>query len=145
MGATTVLMTAGLDLPKNVRGIIADCGFTSPWQILSSVFRNTLHLPAGPSLCVAEVFARVIGGFSLRQKDTRKVLKNCKVPVFIVHGTADELVPCEMTRQGFEACTGDKELYIVEGARHGMSFINERDIYKEKITAFLNRILGAAK
>lgn len=30
MGATSVLMAAGLPLPANVRGIIADCGFTSP-------------------------------------------------------------------------------------------------------------------
>lgn len=33
MGATTVLMTAGLDLPKNVKGIAADCAFTSPKRL----------------------------------------------------------------------------------------------------------------
>ena len=32
MGATTVLMAAGLELPVNVRGIVADCGFTSPMR-----------------------------------------------------------------------------------------------------------------
>ena len=31
MGCATTLMAAGLDLPDNVKGIIADCGFTSPW------------------------------------------------------------------------------------------------------------------
>ena len=30
MGCATTLMAAGLDLPDNVKGIIADCGFTSP-------------------------------------------------------------------------------------------------------------------
>lgn len=33
MGATTVLMAAGLDLPNNVHGIAGDCGFTSPQAI----------------------------------------------------------------------------------------------------------------
>ena len=30
MGAATVMMTSSMDLPKNVIGILADCGYTSP-------------------------------------------------------------------------------------------------------------------
>jgi len=143
MGASTVLYLADENLPKNVKGIIADCGFTSPWEIISSVFRNVTHLPAGPSLWIAEVFARVFGGFSLRQKDTRKVLKNSKLPVLMVHGMDDSFVPCEMTRQGYAACTGEKEIFIVEGAEHGLSFVKEPLRYKEKVVAFLDKNLEA--
>ena len=143
MGASTVLYLADEKLPPNVKGIIADCGFTSPWEIISSVFRKVTHLPAVPSLWVAEVFARVFGGFSLRQKDTREVLKNSRLPLLIVHGTADDFVPCEMTRQGYEVCVGDKEMYLVEGAEHGLSFLKESDRYKEKVLAFLDRNLEA--
>lgn len=145
MGASTVLYLADENLPSNVKGIIADCGFTSPWEIISSVFRNVTHLPAGPSLWVAEGFARVFGGFSLRQMDTRQVLKHNKLSLLIVHGTADGFVPCEMTRQGYEACTGDKEMFLVEGADHGLSFLKDSVRYKEKVLAFLDRNLGAVK
>ena len=58
MGASTVLFLADEELPTNVKGIIADCGFTSPWEIISCVFRNVTHLPAGPSLWVAELFEK---------------------------------------------------------------------------------------
>ena len=44
MGATTVLMAAGLDLPQNVHGIMADCGFTSPHAIWKHVAERNLHL-----------------------------------------------------------------------------------------------------
>lgn len=145
MGASTVLFLADEKLPANVKGIIADCGFTSPWEIISCVFRKVTHLPAGPSLWVAELFARIFGGFSLRQKNTKEVLKNSKLPVLMVHGVDDGFVPCEMTQQGYDACGGEKEIFLVEGADHGLSFLKDTERYKEKVQAFLDRNLEAAK
>lgn len=145
MGASTVLFLADEKLPANVKGIIADCGFTSPWEIISCVFRRVTHLPAAPSLWVAEVFARIFGGFSLRQKNTKDVLKYSKLPVLMVHGTEDGFVPCEMTQQGYDACTGDKEIFLVEGADHGLSFLKDTNCYKEKVQAFLDRNLEETK
>jgi len=141
MGASTVLFLADEALPANVKGIIGDCGFTSPWEIISCVFRNVTHLPAGPSLWVAELFARIFGGFSLREKNTKEVLQNSKLPVLMVHGTEDGFVPCEMTKQGYAACTGEKEIFLVEGADHGLSFLKDSQRYKEKVLAFLDRNL----
>ena len=40
MGATTVLLASCFDFPANVRAIIADCGFTSPYEIAKSVLRR---------------------------------------------------------------------------------------------------------
>ena len=142
MGASTMLYLADKELPKNVKGIIADCGFTSPKAILSSVFTKVTHLPAAPSIWAADLFARLFAGFSLAQCDTRKSLANSKLPVFMVHGTADSFVPCEMTKQGYEVCTGPKQLLLVEGAEHGVSFLVDRMQYTEMIMAFLEKILG---
>ena len=44
MGAATVLMASGLPLPENVRGIVADCGYTSPHAIWEHVATDNLHL-----------------------------------------------------------------------------------------------------
>ena len=45
MGAATVLMASGLELPPNTRGIVADCGFTTPWDIMAHVARRDYKLP----------------------------------------------------------------------------------------------------
>lgn len=137
MGASTVLYLADRKLPDNVRGIVADCGFTSPKEILSSVFYNVTHLPAGPSLWVAEWFARVFAGFSLQEKDTRKALAASRYPVLLIHGTGDAFVPCEMTRQGYDACTGIKSVLMVEGAEHGYSVIRDPEHYAEALETFI--------
>jgi len=59
----------------------------------------------------------------------------------MVHGMDDGFVPCEMTQQGYDACIGEKELILVEGADHGLSFLKDTERYKEKVRAFLDRNL----
>jgi fermentation-respiration switch protein FrsA (DUF1100 family) len=113
MGASTMLYLADKDLPENVKGIVADCGFTSPKEIVSQVFRAVTHLPAVPSIWVAELCARFFADFSLYECDTRKVLQNSRLPVLMVHGTGDDFVPCRMTEEGYQACTSEKELLLV--------------------------------
>ncbi len=137
MGASTMLYLADQDLPANVKGIIADCGFTSAKDIISVVFRRVVHLPPMASVWVADLFARLFAGFSLTEKDTRKTLKNSKLPVFMVHGVEDGYVPCEMTEEGYAACTSPKQLLLVEGADHGTSFVVDREKYLECILSFL--------
>lgn len=145
MGASTVLYLADTNLPDNVKGIIADCGFTSPWEIIKSVFRNTVHLPAAPSLWVADLFARIFAGFGLTEKDTRKTLQNSKVPVLLVHGEADGFVPCEMTRQAYAACKEPKEVFLVKNADHGVSFLVAKERYVEIVENFLDKYVGGRK
>ena len=49
MGAATVLMAGGLNLPRNVVGIVADCGYSSPAAIIRKVIRDQhLHFPGLP-------------------------------------------------------------------------------------------------
>ena len=44
MGASTVLMASGLPLPANVKGIAADCGYTSAKEIWKHITNDNLHL-----------------------------------------------------------------------------------------------------
>jgi len=142
MGASTVLYLADKELPSNVRCIVADCGFTSPREILSSVFKRVTHLPATASLWFTELLARAFAGFSLTQEDTRRSLKHSKLPVFMVHGTDDNFVPCEMTKQASALCSGKMQVLYVEGAEHGVSFLTEPETYKTRLLAFLNEHVG---
>ena len=137
MGASTVLYMADEDLPDNVCGIIADCGFTSPKEILKHVFRKTVHFPAGPIIWVTDLLARIFAGFSLYAKDSRKTLAKSRVPVFMVHGMEDKFVPCDMTRQGYDACTSEKQLLLVAGAGHGVSYFHDQVGYAAALMYFL--------
>ncbi len=137
MGASTVMFMADEKLPENVRGIIADCGFTSPRDIIASVFRDATHLPATPTLWVTDLLARVIAGFSLCEKSTEKSLAHSRLPVLLIHGKADDFVPCEMTQRSYDACASSKKLLLVENAGHGVSFLVDHMRYITHIEEFL--------
>lgn len=141
MGASTVLYLADRKLPENVKGIIADCGFTSPKDILATVFKKVTHLPAVPTLWATDLFARIFACFSIYEKDTRKALGNSRLPVLMIHGTGDDFVPCHMTEQGYAACTGAKKMLLVEGAEHGVSIVKDRVAYTEAVLTFLEENL----
>ena len=137
MGASTVMYLADEELPENVKGLIVDCGFTSPKEILASVFRRVTHLPPCLSLWATDLFARLFAGFHLSQKDSRKTLAKNRLPILMVHGAEDGFVPCEMTEEGYAVCTGTKQLLLVEGADHGVSFLVDRQRYTELLENFL--------
>ena len=145
MGAATVMYLAGMKLPENVRGFVADCGFTSPREIISHVFTQKTHLPAWPFLWATELCARFFGGFSLKEMDTTRTLQNNTRPILLVHGMKDDFVPTHMTQRSFEACAGDKTLLLVEEAEHGISFLVAREAYLEKIHQLLEKVQGRAQ
>lgn len=142
MGASTLLFAAGDDLPPNVRGISADCGFSSPKDILSKIIRERYHLPPALVLPLMDVWARVLGGFSFYEMDSRKTLAKARVPILFIHGKADHFVPCAMTQAGYEACMSDKELHLVEGAGHGRSYLFALDELTAALVDFFNRNLS---
>lgn len=142
MGATSVLLAAGSDLPDNVVGVIADCPFTSPREIFESVMAQ-LHLPRallwGAGLC-----CRVMAGFSIDGASTVEALKKCTLPLLMAHGEADDFVPCAMGRASFAAAAStDKQLLTVPGAGHGMSYLVDRPRVHAALTAFLDRLCPA--
>lgn len=136
MGAATVLMTADLELPENVRGILADCGFTSIHDIWRHVARRNLHLPYRIYGGLADNLCRQKISVGTKECSTVNALKNSRVPVMFVHGTDDHFVPVEMTYRNYQACASKKCLLIVPGADHGMCYFKERDRYEQMVLDF---------
>jgi len=136
MGASTVLMTSGFELSENVRGIIADCGFTSPKAIWKHVVKNNMHLPYGLYSAGVDEECRKRIQHGSDDYSCTEALKNCKVPVLFIHGTDDKFVPVEMTYENYKACASSKRLLIVPGASHGMSYMTDTEGYQREIKEF---------
>ena len=141
MGASTVLYLADKMLPKNVKGIIGDCGFTSPKDIISIVFRKVAHFPPDLIIFFTNLWTRLFAGFALGEMDTRKVLANSRIPVLLIHGRADNFVPCWMSEAAFEVCASYKEILLIDGAKHGVSFLKAPEQYTEAVVRFINYLL----
>ncbi len=136
MGAATVLFASGLELPENVSGIIADCGYTSVPDILRAVAKWQ-HIPSYPLLWLVALWFRLFSGCNIYSDSTLEALKKNTRPVLFLHGEADSFVPCYMSRQNYEACTAPKELITVKGADHGKSYLVEPERCMNALKSFV--------
>jgi len=139
MGATTVLMASGLELPGNVRGIIADSGFTSPVAIWKHIAQDDMHLPFILENAYSRVVYRKKLGVSAASYSTVDALRTNRIPVLFVHGQDDTFVPVDMTRENYAACTAPKDILIVPGAIHGLSYPVDEKRYQQKEIEFWSR------
>ena len=123
MGSSTVLMSSGEPYPENVKLIIADCGFTSPYEIFRHVVNTTMKIPFKLFIPLFDAMCKNKCGFSVYEYSTVEALKKCTVPVFFIHGEADKFVPPSMTVDNYEACASEKYVLSVPNAPHAVSFM----------------------
>ena len=135
MGAATVMTCADKDLPPNVIGILADCGYDSAENIIRKVIRQ-MKLPDGPAYPFVKLGARLFGHFDLEETSPLLALKNAKVPVIFFHGEDDDFVPCDMSRAAYEVCASRKRLVTIPGAGHGLSYPVAPDRYLQEAGDF---------
>ena len=137
MGGATVMMTAGEDLPEQVKGIVEDCGYTSVWDIFSDELRYLFHLPDFPVLYAADAVSRIRAGYGFQNASSIEQLKKSQVPVLFIHGSEDTFVHTDMVYELYEACPTQKDLLVVEGAGHGEAYLMDPDLYFDTVFEFL--------
>ncbi|MBE6959808.1 MAG: alpha/beta hydrolase [Ruminococcaceae bacterium] len=133
MGAATVMIAAGQNIPENVVGVIADCGYTSAKDIIQKVIKKDMHLPPVLAYHFVKLGAKIFGGFDLDSYSPIEAMPNCKVPVFFVHGEGDNFVPCEMSDACSKACAAEHVFHTVPGAGHGLAYLIDPEGYKEAV------------
>lgn len=143
MGAATVLMASGLSLPRQVKGIVADCPYASAKEIICKV-GNDLHLPAKLAYPFVALGARLFGGFHLEETDAIRAVEQAKTPILIFHGEADSFVPEEMSRSVWEANPTLVRRYTFPEAAHGISYLADPGRYRSILESFAAEVLEKA-
>lgn len=137
MGAATVLMAAGLPIAGRVRGIIADCGYSTPQEIVKITLEKNIGKLAGPTLAAVNLNCKLREDFTLGDYTPIEAMtQNTEIPCLFIHGDADDFVPWRMSVENYYACQAPKDLLIVHGAGHGLSFLVDPETYTNKVLAF---------
>lgn len=141
MGGATVLMASGLDLPPQVKGIISDCGFTSPKEVFTHALHSMYRLPAFPVIPAADIINKKLAGYGMDECNAKREVANAKVPILFIHGSNDTFVPVRMCDEIYECCASPKKKLIVEGAAHAESYYKDMAGYEEAMTEFFDDAL----
>lgn len=141
MGAATVLMASELLDKETIKCIIADCGYTSPKEIMCKVCKEVFHTKGEPWFMVLNQACKK-AGFDLSSASANEAVKKTDIPILFFHGTGDSFVPVEMGLRNYEACASEKDMVIAEGAEHGFTFLAQKQECLDKIKDFLKKYVG---
>ena len=142
MGASTVLMAAAAPLPPQVKGVLADCGFTSAKAIMYKVLRQ-IKLPPKVVYPFVRLGAILYGGFDPERYSAIDAVTRATLPTIFFHGGDDDYVPWEMSQENYDACASRKELVIIPGAGHGLSYPVDKPTYLKALGDFFGPELSA--
>lgn len=139
MGGATVLLASELELPENVKGIIADCPYSAPIDIILHVGKS-MSIPSWLIRPFTIWGARIFGGFDLCETDAFVAVQNSQIPILIIHGESDHFVPCEMS----DLAAQNPEMITrltIPGADHGISYLVDPDTYRCTVSEFIHKVL----
>lgn len=141
MGAGTVLMTGDKELPEQVAGVVADCGYTSACDEFAYQIKKCFHMPmVAPILFLTNLISKKKAGFDIRKAAPIEAVKTCKVPHLFIHGDKDDYVPYYMMDELYEACNARKWKVTVPGAVHARSYYVNPELYEESLEKFRKEV-----
>lgn len=143
MGAATVLMMSGLpELPDAVLGGISDCAYSDAFAMFQTTAAGWLGISSLPDWCLEFICFtfRLRGGYDLHEASPITNVKHARIPILIIHGDKDRMIPVEMSQELYDATTSEKELWIVEGAGHAQSQDKDPEGYFGHVKVFLKSV-----
>ena len=135
MGAATVLLTAGENLPDNVVSALADCPYSSTREIICKIVRE-MKLPVKIIYPLIRLGAIIFGGFDPNKSEPQDAVKHATIPIIFVHGDIDSFVPLYMSEKMYEICPTEKAIYVSPGAEHGLAFPKNQEGYYKAVGDF---------
>lgn len=139
MGAATVLMMSKNADDEAIKGIIADCPYTSAWEEFSYQLHTSFHLPDFPLLHICDLYSRIFARYSFKDASPLNAVKQARKPILFIHGREDDFVPFFMQKILFDACPTEKYLLSVDGAVHARSYYTDPPAYENAISSFTDR------
>ena len=136
MGGATVMNVAGEKIPKQVKAIIEDCGYTSVWDVFKTHI-NMNEVESEIALHMASFVTKMRAGYYLEDVKPLEQVKKSQTPILFIHGSQDNFVPFSMLDELYQAANCQKEKLVVEGAGHANSCSVGEDIYYQTIYRFI--------
>jgi uncharacterized protein len=125
-GAVGARLVAGRD---DLAGIILESTFTSLNEIAAAAY------PFLPSF----LFRRLRGSF-----DNRARVRELRIPLLVVHGSRDRLVPPAMGRELYETAPEPRRWFEIRGADHNNAFSVGGAPYFDRLSAFVLEVAGGS-
>ncbi len=143
MGAAIALQVAAHN--EWIRAVWADSPFASLRRVSAEFLERVTRLPGSllnPVVWTTVQVANYRGKFDVLAVDPLALAAKIKCPVYLVHGTADQLIATTHSQNIHDALGGERHLWLIEGARHARGVRYARNDYAERLVSFFTEKLN---
>ena len=141
MGAATVLMVSGMDLPGNVKAVIADCPYDAPSNIIKKVLGQDMGMPVKLVYPLIRFGGKLYGKFDLNADSPVAAVQRTKLPILLIHGDDDRFVPYAMSCNIHAAAPEKICFHTVPGAGHALNYVTDPEGYSRAVREFTERYI----
>ncbi len=142
MGAATTMMLSGTEQLQQIKCYVEDCGYTSVWDEFSQELNVRFGLPEFPIMHVSSLMSNALLGWSFKEASALESIKRCNKPMLFIHGDQDTFVPTWMVYDLYKAKPQPKKLWIVEGAEHAVSYLENKEEYTKYVANFIEQYMN---
>lgn len=141
MGAATVLMASGLELPKNVKAVIADCPYDAPSNIIKKVGATDMGLPVKLVYPLIKMGGMLYGKFNLEADSPVEAVKKSGIPILLIHGDEDRFVPYQMSVNIHAAAPDKIHFHTISGSGHAINYVTAPEEYTKIVNEFTEKYI----
>lgn len=135
-GLTAFMAAALTELPHQVVGLIGDC----PYPSIPGTFANIIPRPLGVlALPLCSLWFRLFAGFSISDCTALPQAKNIRVPVLMICGQEDIMVPLASQQELYGSLQTKKRMWVCPRDKHCTAYLLEPAHYEEEIKAHIVR------
>lgn len=139
MGAAVAIQVAAID--TRVAAVVAESSFASLRTVFDDYQRRMIKLPWHYLRNIVIKRSEYLAKFKANDVAPAESVKNVHVPIFLLHGTEDNLVKHSYSEKVFAAANEPKELWLIPGARHHDMMEVGGEEYTRRITEFFDKYL----
>ena len=141
LGGATAIMSAART--GGFGAVVSDSAFTSLSDQARSAITGFYHLPSFPFYYLSIFGYQLYFQTGVKQVDPERVVgKLSPIPVLIIAGEGDRLIPAENGRRLYQAAGEPKELWVIPDAGHGGTLDAAGSAYEKRIGDFFDRHLS---
>jgi alpha-beta hydrolase superfamily lysophospholipase len=139
MGAAVAVQAAAID--KRVKAVIAESGFATLRTVFDDYQKRMIKMPWHYLRNLVIKRSERVAHFKANAVSPLDAVSDVHVPIFILHGTADDRIKYQYSEQLYNTTDPPKELWLIPGAKHhDMAEIGGKE-YTKRILDFFKKNL----
>ncbi|MBM2840544.1 MAG: Hydrolase 4 protein [Bacteroidetes bacterium] len=139
MGAAVAIQAAAID--KRTKAVVAESGFATLRTIFDDYQKRMIKMPWHYLRNLVIKRSEHLAHFKANAVSPLDAVKNIHVPMFVLHGTADDLIKYQYSEILYKNIGEPKELWLIHGAKHNdMAEIGGEE-YTRRIVEFFKKNL----